>query len=183
MQLSEKLHSFLPIFNWSWWQILLFAFAIDWLALMVIAYFSPLGIGKPLGKGKRKHWKTQVYGDLFLPLGVASSVVVAQGMSTHQSWYTSSWWNIAAVTLGFAIVITMQLRSGHTSKQASSLFQLWHTYVAFPILFYLGAMTIVPMFIVHQPIWAFALALIGYTGWEAMIVWDTLRPPDISLTA
>ncbi len=183
MQLSSELHSFLPMFDWNWWQLLLFAFAIDWFALMVIAYFEPLGIGKPFGKGKRQHWKTQVYGDLFLPLGVASSIVVAQGMHATSAWYTSIWWNIAVIALGFAIVVIMQARSGHTRQQATSLFQLWHTYVAFPILFYLAAITVVPMFIVHSPILIFCAALLGYTGWEAMIVWDTIRPPDITLTA
>jgi len=183
MLLSDKLHSFLPIFNWNWWQLLLFALVIDWLVMMIIAYFSPLGIGKPFGKGKRQHWKTQLYGDLFLPLGVASSVVVAQGMHATSAWYTSVWWNISIIVLGFAVVIAMEIRGGHTRKQAMSLFQLWHTCVAFPILFYLGAMTIVPMFMVHEPILIFCLALVGYTGWEAMVVWDTIKPRDIELTA
>lgn len=183
MTLSETLHSLVPIFNWGWWQVVLFAFAIDWLAIKVIMYFEPLGLGKPLGTGKRQYWRTHLYGDLALPFGVASCIVVAQGLPNHEAWYTSKLWNIVVVLLGFAMIAGLEIWSKHTLRQLLMPSQLWHTFIAFPLLFYLTAMTLPAFFTIHAPLWAVVLAIVSFGFLAAMQIWDVIDPPDIKLTA
>src|SRR6185312_6045199 len=117
MQLSEQLGSIIPIFNWSWWQIVLFTFAIGWLAITIISYFEPLGVGKPFGTGRRTSWRTLLYGDLVLPFGVASVIIIAQSLPHQHYWFMSAWWNIIAVLLGFAWIAGLEYWSGHTRRQ------------------------------------------------------------------
>jgi len=183
MQLSERLGSVVPVFDWSWWQIALFVFAIDWLAIKIIFYFEPLGLGKPLGKGKRQYWRTHLYGDLVLPVGVASCVIIAQGMPSRDAWYTSTWWNVVVALLGFVMIAGLERWSGHTQRQLVMPSQLWHTFIAFPLLFYITAMTIPAFFAVGKPMWAVVLAVSCYSFLGAMQVWDMLDPPNIRLTA
>ena len=183
MQLSERLGSVVPVFDWSWWQIVLFAFAIDWLAIKILFYFEPLGLGKPLGKGKRQYWRTHLYGDLVLPFGVASAILVARDLPNQHAWYTSTWWNVTVLLVGFAWIAGLEIWSKHTLRQLLMPSQLWHTCIAFPLLFYLAGMTIPAFFVVHEPLWAVAVAVGSFTFLGAMQVWDMLDPPDIKLTA
>jgi len=183
MQLSDRLGSIVPIFNWSWWQIVVFVFAVDWLAIKIIMYFEPLGLGKPLGKGKRLYWRTHLYGDLILPFGIASSILVARGLPNENAWYTSTLWNLTVVLLGFAWIAALEYWSKHTFRQLMMPSQLWHTFIAFPLLFYLAGMTVPAFFVVHAPLWAVLAAIASYSFLSVMQLWDMLDPPNIRLTA
>ncbi|HXY18236.1 MAG TPA: hypothetical protein VEH48_02355 [Candidatus Nitrosopolaris sp.] len=183
MQLSDKLHTFVPVFDWSWWQIFLLTFFIDWLAIHIILYLEPLGIGKPFGKSKRQHFRSNTYGDIFLPIAVASSIVVARGLNVQDVWYTSRWWNIAVVVFGYMLVIALDVQSDFTLRQSLTASKLWHTLIAFPIMFYLGVITLIPLISVHKPLWAFILAIFGYLGWLFFVIWDFRKPPDFRFAA
>lgn len=182
MKPSEKLHSFLPIFNWNWWQILLVTFFICWVIGRIIKGLEPLGWEKPLKKDGRDIWWSGFYGDIFLPIGVTSSIVTVRYLSNTQTWYTSVWWNWLGLILGFAVIIFLETRGNYTKKQLLTLSKLWHTFVSFPFMFYLTFMTVIPLIVAHQPIQAVIFAIIGYGVWIFTFVHDLVHPPDFTKT-
>ncbi len=183
MEPSDKINALLPIFNWSWWQVFLFTFVINWLLIhVVIKSFEPLGLGWPLGKGKRTYWRSALYGDIFLPFGLASSIVVLRNFNSGGAWYTSPWWNWLVIISGFFIIFFLDFRAGYTKKQYLMPSKLWHMLAVFPTFFYIGTMTLIPLFISHKPIWAFLLTIASYTAWFITVVMDFKNPPNVSLT-
>lgn len=132
---------------------------------------------------KTAHWWTNVYGDIFLPLGIASSAVVLRNFQNTHSWYASRWWNwlvLAAGVLAIFIiefVIVFKVQGRKNKHQELSLSNLWHATVFIP-MFYLSVVTLVPLFTTRRPEWAFTLAVIGYGGWFLTLVHDNIWPPE-----
>lgn len=182
MKPSEKIHSLLPIFNWNWWQIFVVTFFVVWVLGRVIKGLEPLGWESPLKKGGRAIWWSGFYGDIFLPIGVASSSVTLRYLHAGSTWYTSVWWNWLGLILGYGIIITLELTSKYTTKQLLTFSKLWHTFLAFPLMFYMVFMTAIPLFVVHKPSWAFVLAFIAYGIWGFTYIHDLVRPPDFTKT-
>ena len=182
MQPADKLHTFVPMFNWSWWQVFLFTFVLGWVAIRVIKGLEPLGWERPLKKDGREIWWSGFYGDLFLPIGIASSIVSLRNLGNISSWYTSVWWNWLVIVLGFVVIIALESSGNYTKKQLRMPSKLWHTFVAFPIMFYLGLMSVIPLVVIHQPSWAVILAITGYGLWLLTYVHDIVWPPDFTKT-
>jgi hypothetical protein len=180
MSPADKLHSFLPVFNWGWWVIFLFTLLIDWGVVLLIKRFEPLG-------WKRAYWWSGLYGDIFLPLGIASSAVVLRSFKPYDMWFTSRWWNWLVLMLGILIIFLVEIvflfkkTQVYTKKQELMPSKLWHT-ILFPVMFYLSVITIIPLFSAHTPLWAFILALAGYGGWIFTVFHDIVHPPDFHKT-
>ncbi len=180
---AEKLHSIVPAFKWHWWQIWLFAFVINWVIIQIVLKgLEPRKWGPPLGKSDRVYWWSALYGDLFLPIGIASSIVTLRTFPAHETWYTSFWWNWTVFIGGFVIITLLDAQAKYTRRQLLMPSRLWHAYIAFPICFYLSLMTIIPMLVTHKPVWAVVLALFGYDVWGFTWVHDVFWPPDASRT-
>ncbi|MDB5160847.1 MAG: hypothetical protein JWO96_227 [Candidatus Saccharibacteria bacterium] len=182
MQPNDKLHTFVPVFNWSWWEVFLFTFVLGWVAIRIIKALEPLGWEKPLKRGGREIWRSGFYGDLFLPIGIASSIATLRNLAVNNQWYTGVWWNWTVFVLGFVVIIVLEYSGNYTRKQLRTPSKLWHTFIAFPIMFYLGLMSIIPLAIIHKPGWAVVLAIFGYGLWLLTYIHDIIWPPDHSKT-
>jgi hypothetical protein len=173
---AEKIQALLPVFNWSWWQVLLVTLIGDWGIFHILKWLDP-------PHRKSMHWWTNVYGDIFLPVGIASSVIVLRNFDKASSWYASRWWNwlvlIAGAVVVFLIefVIVYKIQGRKTKHQELSASNLWHTAIFIP-MFYLGVVTLIPVLVTHSPAWAFGLAIVGYGGWFLMLVHDNIWPPE-----
>jgi hypothetical protein len=176
MSPADKIHALLPVFNWSWWQIFFVTLIADWGIIHLLKWLDP-------PHRKSPHWWTNVYGDVFLPIGIASSAVVIRNLPASNSWYASRIWNwavlaaaiIAIILIEFVVVFKVQKRK--TIHQTTSLSNIWHALVFIP-MFYLSVITLVPIFMSRTPTWAFALALAGYLGWLLALIHDNIWPPE-----
>jgi hypothetical protein len=171
---SQTIHSVLIIFNWSWWQVFLFVLVADWATIRLLRYLEPAA-------AKRPDWLSGKYGDLFLPFGIASSVVVLQGFHDSGAWFAQPWWNWAVLITGIVVNISLDVVILHralkkyTLKQELAPSNIWHSLI-FIVLFYMVGMTIVPLFSVHSPAWALLLAFFGYGGWGVTLLYDLAHP-------
>ena len=176
----NNLHALLPIFDWNWWQIFLTALVADWGIILVIKYFEPLG-------WKRAFWRSSLYGDIFLPIGIASAAVVAQGADLAGQWYAGRWFNWLVFATGWLIIIAIEIylvhpKNGHYQwKQIVAPSKLWHSFI-FPFMFYASLITLIPLFTHHRPWPMFVLALLGYGVWFSLYITDLVKPPDFSKT-
>lgn len=170
----------LPFFDWNWWQLFSTFLIVDWGIILLIKYFEPLG-------WKRAYWRSALYGDIFLPIGIASAVIVTQRAQLADTWYVSNWWQLMVFAAGLLIVVSIELyllhpKHGHYSlRQMVAPSKLWHALI-FPFMFYCSVITIIPLFTTRAPLWAFGLSLLGYGLWLAMFVTDLLWPPDFNRT-
>jgi hypothetical protein len=162
--------------------VFLVSFIICWVIGRIIKGLEPLGWERPFKKGGREIWWSGFYGDLFLPIGVTAGVITIRYLNNVPHWYTSVWWNWLGVVLGFMIIITLELTSKNTIKQLVTPSKLWHTFIAFPCMFYLVFVTTIPLFIIHKPISVVVIAVICYGVWDFTYLHDLLRPPDFSKT-
>jgi hypothetical protein len=162
--------------------VLLVTFTICWVVVCIIKGLEPLGWESPLKKGGRPIWWSGFYGDIFLPVGVTSSIVTIRHLDGFQTWYTSLWWNWLGILLGFVIIILLEARGNYTRKQLLTTSKIWHTLVSFPLMFYLTFMSIVPLIVAHQPIQSIIFAIIGYGAWGLTLIHDILKPPNYSKT-
>ncbi len=178
--ISDKLNALIPLFDLNWWQLFAIFLIADWGIILAIKYFEPLG-------WKRAYWRSSIYGDIFLPIGIASAMIVTQQADLDDAWYATDWWNWLVFSMGWLIILGIELylvhpKNGHYSlKQLATPSRIWHTLI-FPFMFYFSVITIIPLFTTREPLWAFALALIGYGGWLSMYVLDLIRPPDFTRT-
>jgi hypothetical protein len=185
---SDKIHALVPVFDWSWWQIYLFALAIDWGAILVIMRFERLGWGLlpgtsiRIGPGNRQFFPSFIYGDLFLPLGIASSAVALRHFNSPEAWYASRWFNWLVLGAGVVISLIFEILAiggkRFTWKQELAPSKVWHT-IAFVLLFYLAVMTVIPLLVTRDPAWAAILAFVGYLGWAICVYLDGKIGPDI----
>lgn len=188
MSPSDKIHALLPIFDWSWWQVFAFCLLVNWGAILVIMRLERLGWGYlpgtriRIGRGMRQFFPSFIYGDLFLPIGIASSAVILRHFDSPDAWYASRWWNWLVLAAGIAISLLFEVLAvggkRFTLKQEFAPSKIWHTLV-FALLFYLAVMTVIPLFVTHEPTWAFVLALAGYAGWAIAVYLDGKIGPDI----
>jgi magnesium-transporting ATPase (P-type) len=173
---AENLHALIPVFNWSWWQIFLVTLVADWGIIHLLKWLDP-------PHRKTPHWWTNVYGDIFLPIGIASSAVVIRDLPDSNAWYVSRTWNwivvVAAIIsiIFIEFVIVFKVKNVKTIHQATSVSNIWHA-IAFIPMFYLSVMTLAPLFVTRTPTWAFVLALVGYTGWFLTLIHDNIWPPE-----
>lgn len=180
MTTSDRLHALIPVLDWNWWQLFLLFLVADWGIILAIKFFEPLG-------WKRAYWRSSLYGDVLLPAGIASAIVVTQHAELNGQWYASQWWNWVVFGAGWLIILAIEIylvhpRNGHYNwRQIVSPSKLWHT-IIFPFMFYFSVITIIPLFMSREPAWAFVLALVGYGGWLAMYLSDLIWPPDFSRT-
>lgn len=175
MSISSNIHGLIPIFNWSWWQVFLFAFIADWGVMQILHHYERSTAFQ------RPPWNSARYGDLFLPIGIASSILVLHNFHNFNSWYSSLLWGWIILISGLTINVTVEWlvlykRLGkYTRKQLLSPGNIWHT-IIFTILFYLSVFSLPMLFIVHRPTWAFITAIFGYAVWTAMLVYDIGHP-------
>jgi hypothetical protein len=171
---AQTIHSILPVFNWSWWQVFIFVFITDWVIMRILKYIEPSEYKSPT-------WASAKYGDLFLPIGIASSIVVLRGFHNANAWYASIWWNWTVLVMGILInfslrtVILYKILHKHNRKQHLAPSKWWHSFI-FAVLFYLVVMSLIPLFVIHAPRWAFTLALFGYGIWIATFMYDVAHP-------
>jgi hypothetical protein len=176
MMPADKIHALVPVFNWSWWQIFMVTLILDWGIFHILKWLDP-------PRRKSVHWWTNVYGDIFLPIGIASSTVILRNFSHAESWYSSRLWNWVVLILGaftvflveFVVVFKLQRRK--TRHQELSPSNLWHALIFVP-MFYVSVIPLIPMFVTHHPGWAFFLAIIGYGGWLLTLIHDNIWPPE-----
>ena len=182
MNNSEKINALIPIFDWSWWQVFILTFTVCWLVGRIIKGLEPLGWEAPLKKGGRPIWWSGFYGDIFLPVGVTASIVTVKYMDSVDSWYTKMWWNWLGLFLGFFIIIFLETRGHYSKKQLLMPSKLWHTFVAFPFMFYLSFVSIIPLLITRKPSQAIVFAILGYGAWAFTYMHDVKHPPDYTKT-
>jgi len=179
---AESINSSLAIFNWNWWQVFLFTFTLAWIIGRVIKGLEPMGWERPLKKGGREIYWSGFYGDIFLPMAIASSIVILKNFDGRETWYTSTWWHWLGLLLGFVIILFLELRNEKTRERLFKPSKLYHTFIVFPIMFYLVFVTTIPMFVSHKPTWAFVMAFICYGIWDLTYMHDVLHPPDPTKT-
>lgn len=118
-----------------------------------------------------------MYGDIFLPIGIASSIVVVRQFEHSNAWYVSNLVNWSILVLGLAIIIFLEFGMEYKIKHKKNKFQvtspsaIWHAIVFVP-LFYLAVISLIPIFVTHKPTWAFILALLGYVAWLTALLHD-----------
>jgi hypothetical protein len=173
MSLPQTLHSPLPVFGWDWWQILIFVFVCDWLMMRLLQRID-------FRRYKFEVGKTSLYGDMFLPFGVASTVRIAQQSHNPNVWYASLWWNVAILLSGIAIhfyirymYLYKKLRKTTIERQRA-LSVNWHSLVLV-LLYYMIGVTIIPAIVIHKPAYLVALMVVGYGGWLTPFIYDVLN--------
>lgn len=179
---SDKINAFLPIFNWTWWQVFLFTLVFGWLVIRLIKGLEPLGWERPFKKGGREIWWSGFYGDIFLPVGIASAIVTLRNFDGRHAFYTSVWWHILGILFGYLIILVLELKNKDARKRLLVPSKFYHTFISFPFLFYLVFVTTIPMFVSHKPTWALALAFFGYGVWDFTYLHDVVRPPNPTKT-
>jgi hypothetical protein len=171
---SQILHTVVPIFNWQWWQVFLLVLITDWIVIRLIRHLEP-------AKYKRPQWQSGMYGDLFLPFGVASSVLITQHLANTPVWYTSAVWNWIVAITGLAInffvrvILNYRVLRKHSRNQLHAPSAYWHSLI-FVLVFYIIGMTAVPAVLLHKPTGIFLLAVVGYAGWAITFLYDVAHP-------
>jgi len=136
---------------------------------------------------KRTYWRSGLYGDVFLLVGIASGIIVTQHARLNDMWFASRWYNWLVFAVGWVVILVIEAylvhpKNGHYSwSQIIKPSRLWHTLI-FPFMFYFSVVTLIPLFTTHSPLWAFILAICGYGLWLVMYLWDLCSPPDFSKT-
>lgn len=177
MSPSTKIHALITVFNLSWGKIYLIALCIDWLMMLLLRYVEPQGF-------KRPWWWSNIYGDIFLPLAIASSSTVLRQFTYKQTWYTSRAWNWIILLFGIILIIGIEslllTRSKYKPRDLRAYSKIWHSLI-FPVMFYLSVITLIPLIITRKPTTAFMGALIGYLIWLACVIRDWIViPTDFS---
>jgi tellurite resistance protein TehA-like permease len=173
---NDKIHALIPIFGWSWWQIFLLTLIADWGIFHILNRLDP-------PRRKTTHWWTNVYGDVFLPIGIASAAVILRDFNHSRGWYASLWWNWLVLGAGVLViflvefVLVYKVQSRKSAHQELAPSNLWHAAIFVP-MFYLSVITLIPAAMTRTPEWAFSLAVVGYGGWLASLVHDTIWPPE-----
>ena len=182
MSVSEKFGA-LPFLSFVWdhgpiaaaFIVLLADFGIVF-ALMALEAISPEA---PM-PWKRTHYYSFLWGDtIFLPLYAAGVVFVLRNAQPLDGFYTSQFWHLALLAGGFALSIFIEvgaLKNGqYTMSQEFSPSKLYHTFI-FGVMFYWIASTLIPVIVVHRPVWAVALAMLGIAGFFWMGHLDATTP-------
>lgn len=130
---------------------------------------------------KREWWWSSLYGDIFLPLGIASSTVVLRQYTYQHAWYTSRAWNWWVLIVGIICIGLLEtyllLHKQYKIEDLRAYSKIWHTCI-FPIMFYLSVPTLIPLFLTRRPTWAYSSALIGYAIWFGLVVRDWIVIPS-----
>ncbi len=136
---------------------------------------------------ERRHYKTFLWNDtVFIPLYMGVAVVVLSDHSGFSGWYTSTWWHVLLLALGFVISFALEvgaLKSGqYTMSQELSPSKLWHSFI-FGIVFYWLASSIIPVVLAVgtlQPashaILMFALLTVSIVGFGFNMFRDAMLP-------
>jgi len=171
----------LPLLQWSWWQLFLFALLLDWV-MPALMY----GFNRP--EQQRPRWRTGVYGDVALPVAIASGLTVAQhDTSALPSWYFSGWLQWCLLLAGLATTFLVEyvylhrIRRKYTVAQELAPSNLWHSGI-FPVMTYLAILALIPLLYIRQPSWEVALAVAGFAGWLLTLVWDFVWFPEFKPT-
>ncbi len=133
-------------------------------------------------KFDRARWKSATVGDIFLPIGIASSCAIAAELHGVGAWYAKTWWGLTVLLLGLTVNLFMEIVILHymlkryTFTQQLAPSNVWHS-IAFIPLFYLSVVSAIPAIIIHEPLHLVVGVIIGYGGWIASFVYDFWRPP------
>lgn len=116
---------------------------------------------------KRTFYKTFKWNDtVWIPLIMAMAAVILEDAPRLEGWYTSTWWHIFLLAIGFAISLYTEYdaltgsKRQYTWAQELAPSKLWHTLI-FGIVFYWLLSALVPVIVVHRPVWAMLLLVIG----------------------
>ena len=178
LRYTGTMHFFMA--QWHWWQLFAFTFGLDWVLALIIQRVQPAKFWRPT-------WKTAIIGDIFLPIGVASSVVAAQAYHNPHVWFMSLWWNWLVLIAGTIItfveefIILHKILGKYTLTQELAPSNIWHT-LAFIVLFYMTFVSVIPAFLVHSPAWTLLLMCFGYGGWLATLIYDFAHPAGVVRT-
>ncbi|MGH7141010.1 MAG: hypothetical protein ACREGH_00020 [Minisyncoccia bacterium] len=126
---------------------------------------------------QRKLYKTFAWNDtIFIPVFMAMVVVILEDAPRLNGWYTSRWWQAFLLIVGFAISILTEygaLKNGqYTWPQELSPSKLWHTFI-YGIVFYWLTSALIPICVVHQPVWAVIIAACAFAGFASMCYLDS----------
>lgn len=129
---------------------------------------------------RRTFYKTFLYNDtLFIPLYVAMAVVVQQHYNSLPAFYASMSWQAGLLIIGFSLSFVIEYfavkRGQFTMSQELSPSKLWHTFI-FGIIFYWSFSSLVPVIVVHDPLWAMALVALSFVGFVYMCYLDLTLP-------
>ncbi len=129
---------------------------------------------------QRTHYKTFLYNDtLFIPLYIAMAVVVQQYSESPGEFYTSNSWQVGLLIMGFALSFIIEYfgvkRGQFTLSQELSPSKLWHTFI-FGIIFYWSFSSLIPVVIIHRPLWAISFVLLSFLGFIYMCYLDLVLP-------
>jgi hypothetical protein len=173
MSPSTKIHALIPIFNLSFGKIYLITLIIDWGVILLLRYIEPQGL-------HRAWWWSNIYGDIFLPLGIASSSIVLKHYSYNHSWYSSRAWNWIVLIFGIGLIVFIEglllARKKYKPSDLKAYSKIWHS-IIFPVMFYLSVITLIPLLVTRKPSIAFAGATAGYTIWLVCVIRDWLVSP------
>ncbi len=169
------------IFDHSPWFAVIMTIVADFGVICALMY------AEGISPTQRAHYKTFLWNDtIFIPLYMGVAVVVLQGHPGFSGWYTSTWWHVLLLALGFAISIALEVgavKGGqYTISQELSPSKLWHTFI-FGIVFYWLASTIIPVVLAvgtlqpaSRAILMFALLALAIVGFGFNMFRDAMLP-------
>lgn len=175
--MNNQWGSLIPIWGWIPGLVLIFAFSIDYLAVLLIRRYI---------EGKwywTRFWSYKV-GDIFgLPVYMAFASIVLKNSYHQDGFYTQLWCQIAIMAAGYAfwiLVLANNLRTGFYSKEVIfNPSEMYHTLV-YGVMFYLVASSLTPLVLDHDPLWATIFAVAGLFVWIACVGVDMSSLQDHS---
>lgn len=149
-------------------------FLVDFLVIGALMYIE----GIP--PWKRGQYKTFLwFGGVLVPIYLAVTTLVLQEAPELSGFYTERWWHILLLIIGFSISLGLEvsaLRNGqYTLSQELSPSKLWHTLI-FGIVFYWVASSVLPVLLVHRPLWAIVIVVATLVGLIYPIYLDSIPP-------
>ncbi len=166
MPISEKIGA-LPFLGWVYddgpWMAAICMILADFGMIYYLMWMESFhGALRPW---KRTLYKTFKWNDtIWIPLIMMMVVFILKDAPKLDGWYTSTYWHVFLLAAGFVISFWMEydaLRNGqYTWDQEFAPSKLWHTFV-FGIVFYWLLSALVPVIVVHQPLWAVMVLVVG----------------------
>jgi hypothetical protein len=115
----------------------------------------------------------------FLPLFTAMAVIILKRGPRLHGFYTSKKWHYAVLCAGIALSISTEIQAmmlrQYSAGQEMSPSKIWHTLI-YCIIFYWMVSVVIPVIVIHKPVWALAVSVIVAIGFLSMLYWDAVSP-------
>ena len=128
---------------------------------------------------RRLYMAFAVNDTLFLPLFAAMAVVILRESRPLHGFYTSKVWHYSVLSSGLLLSclteVHAMIQGRYTIGQEISPSKLWHT-IIYCIVFYWMVSVLVPVIVVHRPMWAVIFSAVAAVGFVSMLYLDAVLP-------